>query len=133
MKALSTAFCAFGAAFGLAISASAETETIAYWPFGTNGFNDVSGNGHHLEGVEIAESDAAYVSLNDGRTDQALREILGQYDEYSMIREIAPVESNGPAAMMPFIPAAASDTKRPDSSWRISGIYCAWLRRNPLP
>ncbi len=73
MKALSTAFCAFGAAFGLAISASAETETIAYWPFGTNGFNDVSGNGHHLEGVEIAESDAAYVSLNDGRTDQYLK------------------------------------------------------------
>ena len=73
MKALSTAFCAICAAFGLTISASAETETIAYWPFGTNGFHDVSGNGHHLEGVEVEESDAAYMSLNDGRTDQYLK------------------------------------------------------------
>ena len=40
MKALSTAFCAMCAAFGLTISATAETETIAYWPFGTNGFHD---------------------------------------------------------------------------------------------
>ena len=48
-------------------------EAIAYWPFGTNGFHDVSGNGHDLEGVEVAESDAAYISLNDGRTDQYLK------------------------------------------------------------
>lgn len=65
MKALSTVFCAFGAALGLAVSASAA-ETIAYWPFGTNGFHDVSGNGHDFTGVEVAESDAAYVSLNQG-------------------------------------------------------------------
>ncbi len=48
-------------------------ETIAYWPFGENGFSDVSGNGHDLVGVEISESDAAYISLNDGRTDQYLK------------------------------------------------------------
>lgn len=68
MKRLSAVACAFGAAFGLAVSASAETETIAYWPFGTNGFHDVSGNGHDLEGVEISESDAAYMVLNQGTT-----------------------------------------------------------------
>ena len=73
MKALATAVCAFGAAFGLAVSATAETETIAYWPFGTNGFHDVSGNGHDLVGVEVTESDAAYISLNQGRTDQFLK------------------------------------------------------------
>ena len=74
MKALSTGFCAICAAFGLTISASAETETIAYWPFGTNGFNDVSGNGHDFTGVEIAESEAAYVSLNQGSvTNQFLK------------------------------------------------------------
>ena len=33
---------ALGATFGL------RAETIAYWPFGTNGLNDVSGNGHTL-------------------------------------------------------------------------------------
>ena len=67
-KMLSAMVCAFCAEFGLAVSASAETETIAYWPFGTNGFHDVSGNGHDFTGVEIAESDAAYVSLNQGTT-----------------------------------------------------------------
>ena len=67
MKALSTVFCAFGAVLGLAVSASAG-ETIAYWPFGTNGFHDVSGNGHDLTGVEVAESDAAYMVLNQGTT-----------------------------------------------------------------
>ena len=76
MKAWTTAVCAFGAAFGLAVSATAETETIAYWPFGTNGFHDVSGNGHDFEGVEIAESDAGYVSLNQGTTtNQFLRTV----------------------------------------------------------
>ena len=72
MKALLTVFCAFGAALGLAFSASAG-ETIAYWPFGTNGFHDVSGNGHDLVGNEVAESDAAYMVLNQGRTDQYLK------------------------------------------------------------
>ena len=72
MKALSTVFCAFGAVLGLAVSASAG-ETIAYWPFGTNGFHDVSGNGHDLVGNEVAESDAAYMVLNQGRTDQYLK------------------------------------------------------------
>ena len=48
-------------------------EAIAYWPFGENGFRDVSGNGHDLVGVEIAENDAAYVTLNQGRTDQYLK------------------------------------------------------------
>ena len=67
MKALVTVICAFGAALGLAVSASAA-ETIAYWPFGTNGFHDVSGNGHDFTGVEIVESDAGYVSLNQGTT-----------------------------------------------------------------
>ena len=75
MKALSTVICALGAALGLAVSASAG-ETIAYWPFGTNGFHDVSGNGHDFEGVEIAESDAGYVSLNQGTiTNQFLRTV----------------------------------------------------------
>ena len=72
MKALLTVFCAFGAALDLAVSASAA-ETIAYWPFGTNGFHDVSGNGHDLVGNEVAESDAAYMVLNQGRTDQYLK------------------------------------------------------------
>jgi len=67
MKALSTVFCAFSAALGLAVSASAA-ETIAYWPFGTNGFHDVSGNGHDLVGNNVTESDAAYMSLNPGTT-----------------------------------------------------------------
>ena len=64
---------AAAAAFGLAVSATAETETIAYWPFGTNGFHDVSGNGHDFVGNEVAESDAAYMVLNQGRTDQYLK------------------------------------------------------------
>ena len=34
----------------LAVSAA---ETIAYWPFGTNGFHDVSGNGHDFVGNEV--------------------------------------------------------------------------------
>ena len=68
MKIASAYLCAFCAALGLAFPASAETETIAYWPFGTNGFHDVSGNGHDLVGVEVAESDAAYMSLNPGTT-----------------------------------------------------------------
>ena len=64
---LSASLCAFGAVLGFVFSASAA-ETIAYWPFGTNGFHDVSGNGHDFVGVEIAESDAGYVSLNQGST-----------------------------------------------------------------
>ena len=50
-------------------------------------------------GVYIVPKDRAYsVHLsfsNDGRTDEALREILGQYDEYSMIRENAAIDNNG--------------------------------------
>ena len=64
---LSASLCAFGAVLGFAFSASAA-ETIAYWPFGTNGFHDVSGNGHDLVGTNVVESDAAYVSLNPGTT-----------------------------------------------------------------
>ena len=76
MKTVFSAFCAICAAVCLAAPASAAAETIAYWPFGTNGFHDVSGNGHDFEGVEIAESDAAYVSLNQGTTtNQFLRTV----------------------------------------------------------
>lgn len=50
-------------------------------------------------GVFIVPKDQAYsVRLsfsNDGRTDEVLREILGQYDEYSMIRENAAIDNNG--------------------------------------
>ena len=86
MKALLTVICAFGAALGLAISASAA-ETIAYWPFGTNGFHDVSGNGHDFTGVEIAESDAGYVSLNQGTT-------TNQY-----LKTAAPIDLSGETAV----------------------------------
>ena len=73
MKMLATTV-AFGAAVFTAVSASAETETIAYWPFGTNGFHDVSGNGHDLVGNEVVESDAAYMVLNqNGGTNQFLK------------------------------------------------------------
>ena len=59
--------CALSVVFGLVVSASAET--IAYWPFGTNGFHDVSGNGHNLVGNNgLVESDAAYVTLNQDGT-----------------------------------------------------------------
>ena len=72
INAYLTAVCAFGAAIFTAVSASAET--IAYWPFGTNGFHDVSGNGHDLVGNEVAESDAAYMVLNqNGGTSQFLK------------------------------------------------------------
>ena len=52
-----------GVAAVIAATASA-TETIAYWPFGTNGFHDVSGNGHDLSSTTVTESDAGYVTLN---------------------------------------------------------------------
>ena len=39
-------------------------ETIAYWPFGTNGFHDVSGNGHDLTSTTVTESDAGYITLD---------------------------------------------------------------------
>ena len=40
-------------------------DTIAYWPFGTNGFHDVSGNGHDLSpNGTLTTSDAGYVTLN---------------------------------------------------------------------
>ena len=53
------AACVVGFAF-----AADAAETIAYWPFGTNGFYDVSGNGHDLVGVEIAEGDDGYIVFN---------------------------------------------------------------------
>ena len=56
------ASAAFAAATGAALTASAET--IAYWPFGTNGFHDVSGNGHNLASTTVTESDAGYVTLD---------------------------------------------------------------------
>ena len=52
-----------GVAAVIAATASA-TETIAYWPFGTNGFHDVSGNGHDLTSTTVTESDAGYVTLD---------------------------------------------------------------------
>lgn len=55
--ALTAVACAFA---GLASGA----ETIAYWPFGTNGFHDVSGNGHDLTSSTVTEGDAAYVTLD---------------------------------------------------------------------
>ena len=42
----------------LLAAGSAQAETIAYWPFGANGLNDVSGNGYHLE------SDGEHVVLD---------------------------------------------------------------------
>ncbi len=56
--ATAASLCAF--AFG----ALADTTTIAYWPFGTNGFHDVSGNGHDLASTTVTESDAGYVTLD---------------------------------------------------------------------
>ena len=48
-----------------AFGALADTTTIAYWPFGTNGFHDVSGNGHDLSpNGTLAASDDGYVTLN---------------------------------------------------------------------
>ena len=58
LLATAASLCAF--AFG----ALADTTTIAYWPFGTNGFHDVSGNGHDLASTTVAESDAGYVTLD---------------------------------------------------------------------
>ena len=47
-----------------AAPAAPATDTIAYWPFGVNGFSDVSGGGHDLASATVAESDAAYLSLD---------------------------------------------------------------------
>lgn len=52
-----------GAAALAALTVSA-TETIAYWPFGTNGFHDVSGNGHDLMSTTVTESDAGCITLD---------------------------------------------------------------------
>ena len=49
-----------------------DGETIAYWPFGSDGFGDVSGNGHDFEGENVSADGAGYVTLNDGRSDQYL-------------------------------------------------------------
>ncbi len=61
--AASAAFAA--SLFAFAFGVLADTTTIAYWPFGENGFADVSGNGHDLTpNGTLAASDAAYVTLN---------------------------------------------------------------------
>ena len=86
MKALLKVACAFSAVVFMAVSATAA-ETIAYWPFGTNGFHDVSGNGHDFTGVQIAESDAGYVSLNQGTT-------TNQY-----LKTAAPIDLSGETAV----------------------------------
>ena len=44
--------------------ALADTSTIAYWPFGTNGFHDVSGNGHDLASTTVTETDDGYITLD---------------------------------------------------------------------
>lgn len=41
-----------------------SSDTIAYWPFGENGFSDVSGNGHDLASTTVTESDAGYITLD---------------------------------------------------------------------
>ena len=48
----------------LVSAANADTATIAYWPFGENGFSDVSGNGHGLTSTTVTESDAGYITLD---------------------------------------------------------------------
>ena len=48
----------------LVSAANADTATIAYWPFGENGFSDVSGNGHDLTSTTVTESDAGYITLD---------------------------------------------------------------------
>ena len=52
------------AAIALLPARALSADTIAYWPFGTNGFHDVSGNGHDLTSTTVTESDAGYVTLN---------------------------------------------------------------------
>ena len=52
------------AAIALLPASALSADTIAYWPFGTNGFADVSGNGHDLASTTVTESDAAYVTLD---------------------------------------------------------------------
>ncbi|MBR4613278.1 MAG: laminin G domain-containing protein [Kiritimatiellae bacterium] len=52
------------AAVALLPARALAADTIAYWPFGTNGFHDVSGNGHDLTSTTVTESDAGYVTLN---------------------------------------------------------------------
>ncbi|MGI5869390.1 MAG: LamG-like jellyroll fold domain-containing protein [Kiritimatiellia bacterium] len=49
----------------LALSSSpAWGDVIAYWPFGTSGFQDASGNNHALAGVNVTADGAGYVTLN---------------------------------------------------------------------
>ena len=86
MRLLSSAVCAIGAAIAATYSVQAA-DTIAYWPFGTNGFHDVSGNGHDFVGVEVASSDAAYVTLNQGTT-------TNQY-----LKTAAPIDLSGETAV----------------------------------
>ena len=60
LRTLAATAATLCAAFG----AIADTTTIAYWPFGTNGFHDVSGNGHDLAGRNITATGAGYVTLD---------------------------------------------------------------------
>ena len=64
IRSFRIASAAIGSAAALLLAATAAAETIAYWPFGTNGFHDVSGNGHDLTSTTVTESDAGYVTLN---------------------------------------------------------------------
>lgn len=106
-------------------------ETIAYWPFGENGFNDVSGNGHDLVGVEIAESDAAYISLNDGRTDQYLKtaSALDLSKETAVTFECWCRQTDRPAGTY-NIPFASANPGTGTGGFVIynSGIYQAQMR-----
>ncbi len=104
MRLLSSAVCAIGAAVCAAVSAHAA-ETIAYWPFGTNGFHDVSGNGHDFVGVEVASSDAAYMALNQGTT-------TNQY-----LKTAAPIDLSGESAVT--IECWCRQTGRPDKTYGV--------------
>ena len=57
-----------------------EHSTIAYWPFGENGFTDVTGNGHDLEGINIDESDASYVVFNKNNEDNQYLKTVASLD-----------------------------------------------------
>ena len=112
MKTLTAAVCAFGAAFGLAISASAETETIAYWPFGTNGFHDVSGNGHDLVGNEVADQGS-----------NAMIATLKKFSDY--VRAFEPTRPVGIAliAWYSFVPPSSASTVTVPSVPVVSTVY----------
>ena len=45
-------------------SSPARGGVVAYWPFGTSGFLDASGNGHALTGENVANDGAGFVTFN---------------------------------------------------------------------